>query len=211
MISDLHMHPLDHKYYFTMADGFSKIVLDEKDKKRIREVVDWCYHERKLDAIALTDHDMIQASIFALEYVKDAGYNMEVITGLECSVRDHAISIGDDEIHLLCLGINKAPKYNIVTHVDTMIDAVHEIGGVVIMAHPYKYPKTFERYCHLLDGYEYLNSDYPPFDEGREILREKGLVLREFYNSDFHYKGEFPNLPSKRLHTNNYEKNPLFG
>ena len=63
MLSDLHIHPLGHKYYFNMADRFDKVVLDGSDKQAIRDIVDWCSSERGLDAIALTDHDMIQASL----------------------------------------------------------------------------------------------------------------------------------------------------
>ena len=205
MKSDWHIHPLDHKYYFNMTSGFADVILDEEDKKNIRDVVDWCYHDRGLDSIALTDHDMIQASLYAVDYVKEAGLPIEIITGAECSVRDPESRIGDDEVHLLCLGISELPKYSGNTTVEKMISSVHELGGFVIMPHPFQYPDSFFRYVHLLDGYEYRNGNHDPFDEGKKYLDTRVFSIRAFNNSDFHYRGEFPNTDSNVLQYNYYE------
>ena len=94
-----------------------------------------------------------------------------------------------------------------------MIEKVRKLGGYVIMSHPIKYPKSFKRYCHLLDGYEYLNSYYKPFDEGREILLKNNLSLYEYCNSDYHYEsgGIFVEANSPFLHCNYYEGSVLYG
>ena len=210
MISDLHIHPLGHKYYSTMIEGFSKVILDEGDKADIRAVVNWCCHERKLNAIALTDHDMIQASLYAREYAKQAELPIEIITGAECSVSDPNEAKGDDEVHLLCLCIEKLPPYNYQTPVDKMIETVREMGGYIIMSHPIKYPRSFFRYAHLLDGYEYLNSNNLPFDEGKKYIELNRLQICAFSNSDFHYDGvELPNADCETLHSNHYGERVL--
>lgn len=211
MTSDLHIHPLEHKYYFAMIEGFSKVVLDDEDKRAIREVVNWCLYIRGLNAIALTDHDMIQASLYAAEYVKEAALPIEIITGAECSVCDPHADTEDDEIHLLCLQISKLPKYNSRTPVDKLIQAVHELGGYVVMSHPIQYPQSFYRYCHLLDGYEYSSGNKPPFDEGKEYAALHSLPIRLFCNSDFHYTGVFPAFDAVELQSNYYEGDVLKG
>ena len=203
MKSDLHMHPLSHKYYFNMIDGFSGVALDDEDRCNIRNVVDWCCYDRGLDTIALTDHDMIQASLYAEDYVAYSGVPIRIITGVECTVRD-PLSY-DQEVHLLCLGLYQLPKYTSRTPVDRMIQRVHDMGGTVIMSHPIIYPDSFYRYCHLLDGYEYRNSDKAPFDDGIEHLDSIGLNLRTYSNSDFHYEGALPTANAVHLHHNDFE------
>lgn len=207
--SDLHMHPLGHKYYFSMACDFDEVKLDLNDKQSIREIVDWCYHDRGLNAIALTDHDMMQASLFAREYVAQEGLPIEIITGAECTVNDPKGNRIGGEVHLLCLGIDKLPKYDASTSVEKMIYAVHEIGGTVIMSHPIIYPESFPRYCHLLDGYEYKNSDYLDFDEGKKYVDQNGVQIQAYENSDYHYYGEFVRVDSPILHCNYYSDHPL--
>ncbi len=206
MVADLHIHPLSHKYYFSMMDGFSEIVLDDEDKKNIRDVVDWCLSVRHLDCIALTDHDMIQASIYAREYVAQQNLPIEIITGAECTVRDPAMRFGQDEIHLLCLGLEKLPVYNRDTTVEKMIEKVNNLGGTVIMSHPIVYPSSFFRCCHLpLAGYEYRNSDKEPFDEGKKYIDSRVFNIKAYNNSDFHYRGDFPSADSRVLHHNEYD------
>ncbi len=209
MKADLHIHPLTHKYYFAMMDGFSEIVLDDEDKKNIRDVVDWCINERRLDCIALTDHDMIQASIYAREYVAQKNLPIQIITGAECTVHDPDIRFEQDEVHLLCLGLETLPIYNHDTSVERMIEEVKKLGGTVIMSHPIVYPESFFSYCHLLDGYEYRNSDKEPFDEGKKYVDSRVFNMKAYNNSDFHYRGEFPPADSRVLHSNEYNGDVL--
>ncbi len=201
MKSDLHMHALCHKYFdlFYAISAFRSVVLDEEDKRRIREIVNWCVRVRKLGAIALTDHDMIQSGLYAAEYVRQEALPIEIVTGAECSVCD---PFSGDEVHLLCLGIDKLPKYTTETSVDRMITAVRDMGGYVVMSHPFVYPGSFVRYCHMLDGYEYRNGGNPPFEEGKAYAAEHGLIIRAYSNSDFHYEGVLPEADSPLLQCN---------
>ncbi len=89
-----------------------------------------------------------------------------------------------------------------------MISAVHDLGGYVIMSHPIIYSDSFFRYCHMLDGHEYRNSDRPPFDEGKEFLAENGISLRAYCNSDFHYEGVLEEPGSSLLQCNVFESSP---
>ena len=204
------MHPLGHKYYYTLDGGNPNVVLDLNDKQCIRDVVDWCYHVRGLGCIALTDHDMIQASLYCAEYVKEIGYPMEVITGAECSVCNPHLEIGHDGVHLLCLGITSLPPYNPRTSVSKMIEAVHDVGGYVIMSHPIEYPESFKRYAHLLDGYEYQNGNHFDFEDGAKILKSQGLEIKAFNNSDYHYGGvQFGKMDHLNLPYNIYIDDPL--
>ena len=215
MKSDLHIHPLGDKYADNIwIDDISKVVLDDEDKERIRAVVDWCYYTRGLDAIALTDHDMIQSSLYAMEYVSRAALPIKIIPGAECTVRstDPEVPLGKDEVHLLCLGIHALPAYKVrETSVSKMIHAVQALGGFVIMSHPVDYPWSFRRYWHLLDGYEYRNSHRPPFDEGKQIVGNRAYPAA-FCNSDFHYFGdEVPLASDKKLIENYYQTDALQG
>ena len=215
MKSDLHMHPLGDTYSENIEiDDLTKVVLNNEDKRRIRAVVDWCCYDRKLDAIALTDHDMIQASLYAKEYVKQGRIPIEIITGAECTVCDTNPDIppGKDEVHLLCLGINALPAYSVrKTSVPKMIRAVHELGGFVIMSHPMNYPWSFRNYWHLLDGYEHRNDHRLAFDEGRQIVGNRASPIA-FCNSDFHYwGGVLPAENLESLNTNYYEVDILRG
>ncbi|MDL2253677.1 PHP domain-containing protein [Ruminococcaceae bacterium OttesenSCG-928-I18] len=212
MTSDLHIHPLDHTYYFNMEqEDLHKVTLNDTDKENILNVVKFCCYERKLDTIALTDHDMIQGSLEAAEMVKREGIPINIVTGAECSVFDPYGEEDNKEIHILCLGIQKLPRYNIETPVDELIAAARRLGAYIIMAHPAKYPEGFKRYCALLDGFEFLNSDYAPFENGKAILAKRGISLRPYNGSDFHYRGELPPVSSSVWHSNTYETDPLRG
>lgn len=199
--ADLHMHPLDHCYYGGQSD-LSGIVLHERDKQAVREVVDWCVQMRKLDIIALTDHDMIQASLYARDYVHELGLPVKIVTGAECEVIDPKDNAPMQLVHLLCLNLPALPHYSWQTTVPEMIRMVKGMGGTVIMSHPIYYPASFARYAHLLDGYEYRNGRNQPFEEGKELVRRYSLAAQPFANSDFHYSGSVVSAASDRLQQN---------
>lgn len=212
MKSDLHIHSLGDKYADDInIDDFSKVVLDDDDKNRIRTVVDWCCHNRGLDAVALTDHDMIQGSLYAAEYVKLTGLPIKIITGAECTVFDDTVPLGKSEVHLLCLGIDELPQYDRWTPVPTFIRRAHQLGAFVIMSHPIDSPDSFKCCWHLLDGYEYKNGHRLSFDKGKRIIGHREIPIA-FCNSDFHYEGgDLPTTDLDKLNSNYYEVDPLRG
>ena len=199
MTFDLHIHPLNHKYYHQSAIDYVSVILDEEDKACIRAVVDWCCHVRKLDAISLTDHDMLQAGLYARDYVAQSNLSIRIVPGAECEVCDPQSQRHTQPIHLLCLGIETLPRYSWRTSVSEMISMVHKQGGIVILSHPVYYPQTFYRYCHLLDGYEYKNGEAGVFEDGKQFLSTRICDCKPYCNSDFHYEGVLPSVASPRL------------
>ena len=65
------------------------------------------------------------------------------------------------------------------------------------MAHPVMYPHIFEKYKSLFDGYDMQSGTTPAF-------LQRGSMLRQFTNSDFHYSGIFPNALAPILWTNKF-------
>lgn len=178
---DLHTHPLNHKYYGVRYP--ESIALTDQDKVKIEKFVNWCKDIRGLDAVALTDHDMIQSGVYA----KTLDLGIEIITGAECQVY-----YDDEYVHILCLGITELPKYNWNSDPLDLIKSAHSIGGRCIMSHPMRSTQAFERCFEVLDGYEFINGGYKnvehgTFYHGKEFLECLGHPLKPYTNSDFHY------------------------
>ncbi|WP_339106051.1 PHP domain-containing protein [Haloterrigena salinisoli] len=101
-----------------------------------------------LDGIAVTDHD----TLANVDAVRDAApADLEVIAGVEVTTT---------EGHLLALDVTEAPPR---TDPLTVIDRVHEQGGVAVLSHPFdtlrQYYKTdLEALADVVDGIEAMNS-----------------------------------------------------
>lgn len=206
---DFHSHPLSHKYY-PDRDGHNRdIILSEDDKKDIRSYVDWCINERKLDVIAITDHDLIQSSLYAKKYAKKNHLPIKVVTGAECEVFIFdenydgivkSIWKSYNYCHILVLGVSFIPYHKIYMtelEFESWANEIRDIGGIVVMSHPSLSPLVFYTIAQYLDGFELLNRDYFKFSEGRDYSNMNNLNLKTFMNSDYHYYGEFsnPKLP----------------
>ena len=105
--ADLHMHT-------TASDG----------KLTVKELLNFVTKKRKhLTAIAITDHDTLDASLWA--YERKTFYPFDIIPGVEVSSRDG---------HVLALWVTK-PIQRDMDLADT-VAAVHEAGGLAVLAHP---------------------------------------------------------------------------
>lgn len=82
--------------------------------------------KRGLNGIAVTDHDSLGGSRAARRIIKDLNFEMIVIPGVEVTT-----SRG----HLLALGINELPERGLTPEETT--EAVHDLGGITIVPHPY--------------------------------------------------------------------------
>src|SRR5690606_38677092 len=105
--ADLHMHT-------TASDG----------KPAVKELLNFvANHLKHLNVIAITDHDALDASLWA--YEPTSFYPYDIIPGVEVSSRDG---------HILALWVTESikPDMNLV---DT-IAAIHELGRLAILAHP---------------------------------------------------------------------------
>ncbi|MBZ0288883.1 MAG: PHP domain-containing protein, partial [Anaerolineae bacterium] len=106
--ADLHMHT-------TASDGTA----------HVREVLDYVAEQRKLDVIAITDHDVMDASLWAYEH--RAHYPFDIIPGMEVTSADG---------HVLALWVTKPIRKGLSLAATTA--AIHEQGGLAILAHPFE-------------------------------------------------------------------------
>lgn len=104
--ADLHIHT-------TASDGLFTV----------REVLDHVARESKLNVIAITDHDVLDASLWA--YARRDRYPFEIVPGVEVSSADG---------HVLALWVTQAipPRMSL----SETAAAIHEQGGIAILAHP---------------------------------------------------------------------------
>lgn len=110
MFIDLHMH---EKRY-------------SKDSFLSLEEMVAIARKRGLDAICITDHDSMGIREYAAEYAEKTGF--PIFVGIEY------YSLQGD---ILAFGIDEYPEERI--DAQAFIDAVHEQGGVVISAHPFRH------------------------------------------------------------------------
>lgn len=105
--ADLHMHT-------TASDGVATVT----------ELLNFVAQNRKLDVIAITDHDNLDASLWA--YERRHFYPFDIIP---------AVEVSSCEGHILALWVTKPIKRD-MDLVDT-IAAIHEQGGLAVLAHPF--------------------------------------------------------------------------
>ncbi|MFN8375193.1 MAG: PHP-associated domain-containing protein [Anaerolineae bacterium] len=104
--ADLHMHT-------KASDGLPTV----------QQLLDHVARKTNLDVIAVTDHDVLDASLWA--YEQRANYAFDIIPGVEITTR---------EGHVLGLWVTK-PIPRRMSLKETAA-AVHEQGGLAILAHP---------------------------------------------------------------------------
>ena len=111
--ADLHIHTL-------ASDGTAGIV----------EILDHVERATRLDVIAITDHERIDAALAAQALARDRGLRVEVIVGEEISTRGG---------HLLGLFLREPVRP--WQSLRASVSAIHEQGGLAIAAHPlFPYP-----------------------------------------------------------------------
>ncbi|MDF1533826.1 MAG: PHP domain-containing protein [Methanosarcinaceae archaeon] len=102
-----------------------------------------------LDGIAVCDHDTIEGGIACAKRAKELGTDLIVIPGIE---------VMSSKGHILVIGINE----NIEPHLslEKTIERARELGGVVIIPHPFKLTSHGIGYVEGLDidAVETLNS-----------------------------------------------------
>ena len=106
--ADLHVHTL-------ASDGTSGIV----------EILDYAERQAKLDVIAITDHERIDAALAARALARDRGMHVEVVVGEEIT------TLGG---HLLGLFLEE--RVRPLRSLRSTIATIHDQGGLAIPAHP---------------------------------------------------------------------------
>lgn len=132
-----------------------------------------------LDGIAICDHDTTKGSQEAQRLVKEKGYDLLVIPGIEVTTTQG---------HLLLLGTNEEIPKN--SEPEEVIRLARERDCLVIAPHPYKgFPKSLGDVSGLdVDAVETLNSRYilGRFNKKAEKMAEE-LDLPMVGNSDAHF------------------------
>jgi len=104
--ADVHMHT-------KASDGLATV----------QQVLDYVEAWGALDVIAITDHDVLDASLWA--YSHRGRYPFDIIPGVEVTAR---------EGHVVALWVTQPiPKR---LSVKETVSAIHEQGGIAILAHP---------------------------------------------------------------------------
>ena len=162
MLIDLHIHEKQFS-----KDSF--LALEE-----IVEIA----KEKGLDAICITDHDSMGLREYAAEYTKKTGF--PVFVGIEF------YSLQGD---ILAFGIDSYPEERVSAQ--EFIDYVHEQGGVVIAAHPFRHNRRgLEDNLATLkgvDAIEILNGSTMPDATIMAVQYAKKYGFATTGGSDCHY------------------------
>ncbi|AAB90733.1 MULTISPECIES: PHP domain-containing protein [Archaeoglobus] len=106
--------------------------------------------EKKLEVIAITDHDTVQGSLEAIDIVKEEHLPLKVLPGCEVTA-----STG----HVLVYGITKdiEPRMS----VEETCKIARELGGVCFLAHPFDFIRKGSvrlKDFKMVDGIETFNA-----------------------------------------------------
>lgn len=151
--ADIHMHT-------TSSDGFATV----------KEVLNHITHMGRLNVIAITDHDVMDSSLWAYEHRDD--YPFDIIPGVEVSSAEgHVLALW--VMHPIAKGLS----------LKETVSAIHQQGGMAILAHP------FELVVSVDTCYRYLRNP--------EIVREAAVDAIEVYNAGTVTPGN--NLLARRM------------
>lgn len=178
---DFHCHPLSHRYYF---QGLAPKSLTDYDKAAVERMIQDGIR-RGLDGIALTDHNMATGSFYGKWWAEKERLPIKVITGAE-----YSLLYDGAEIHILGLGIEDHLEHSIHLEPRALIDKIHDVGGIAVLAHPHYYNiSVYEELAELVDGIEYYNGVNASINPDNRYFRRMEMDnysgLRT-YGSDFH-------------------------
>lgn len=167
--ADLHMHT-------SASDGTADAP----------KLLDYVARRGHLDVIAITDHDVIDASLWA--YSQQGRYPFDIVPGMEVTCYQNQ--------HMLALWVTEGIPMGMSLHETAA--AVHEQGGLAILAHPFEIMISFRAFWrHLLhsevlirtgiDGIEVFNAG--TLTPGNNLLARhmcQKLGMPAVANSDAH-------------------------
>lgn len=122
----------------------------------VQAVLEHIAQRTQLNVVAITDHDTLDASLWAYEH--QHLYPFEIVPGVEVSSRGG---------HILALWVtNPIPAR---MSLEETVTAIHEQGGVAIIAHPYEMLVSLEAVRRYL--------------REPEVLKASGLDAIEVHNA----------------------------
>jgi len=178
---DCHTHPLSHKYYY---QGIYPSILDAEYYECIRQVLEMGI-ERKLQAIAITDHDSAISGLWARQYAMDNQLPLIVLPGCECE-----IVFQDEYVHILALNIKQPVIFLPTTEPVELVGRIKKQGGVAVLSHPQCYPiSIYQALKGIVDGIEMRNGaqEYHGAQSFQSILDQDGYKGLRLHNSDYHF------------------------
>lgn len=119
-LADLHIHSM-----YSKEDSVSKFPLWKLKRMTVEAILKMA-KKRGLSAIAITDHDNIEASFEAEKLAKRDG--ITIIPAIEISTKDG---------HILAYGVKKNIKPKMSAK--ATIEEIHRQGGLAVAAHPFSY------------------------------------------------------------------------
>ncbi|NHI92935.1 MAG: PHP domain-containing protein [Candidatus Lokiarchaeota archaeon] len=144
-----------------------------------------------IDVIAITDHDTMGAIKPAMKFLKTCnkkyGKNLILIPAEEIRVKGN--------IEILAYFINEQIKPNL--SLEETIDKIHEQGGLIALAHPFRPPLYYKKNVKILqnyklDGIEIWNFGFPPFLNERSCALAKNFPkLFRIGGTDAHFYWQF--------------------
>lgn len=162
---DLHIHTI-----------YSK-VLNLLDSSITFEDIISQAREKKLNGVAITDHNSLKGAMKFKKYVRRKDIKLLVIPGEEIKTRE-----GD----VLALGVEREIKPGL--DLDETLDLIKKYGGISIAAHPYLRGMgegNVRRY--KFDGIEVYNSNLPLKHNLKAYSLSEELGLSKTAGSDAHF------------------------
>lgn len=134
--------------------------------------------KRRLDGVAITDHDTIDGALKILEKT-----DLIVIPGIEVSsLSGHVIGLNVNEVIPQGLSFEET------------VDKIHDVGGIAVACHPAAFFKgNLEKYANAkFDAVEVINSSAFPFKYAvkRSMELALNLGIAQVAGSDAHYGPE---------------------
>lgn len=136
LIADLHVHS-NHS-----SDGVDSV------KALIAAAL-----EKGLNCISITDHNTVNGSLEAMEYVEEEHIPITVIPGVEISTSDG---------HMLAYGITRDVDRGMEMKETAIL--VRKLGGISAIAHPFRFHKhgivAFWKVISVVDAIEVFNAKF---------------------------------------------------
>jgi predicted metal-dependent phosphoesterase TrpH len=166
MLFDLHMHTTRHSPD-SMMDPFVMV-------RRAQEI--------GLDGVVITEHDKLWTDS-ELEELRRAAPGLVVLAGIEVS---------SQEGHFLVYGVTDPSRVRPGIGVAALCREVHQQGGVVVAAHPFRWGQPFDDILSEeqpeLDGLEMMSSNMDADCRRRTAEVQQRTQLAGLGNSDAHHE-----------------------
>jgi len=135
--------------------------------------------------LVITDHDSINGSVHARDYAARNNFNIEIPISAE-----YLTDIGDIVV------VNLPKNFQKIFNYKKLCRTVKNLGGYVILPHPFKGHKLNNIEFTYIDYVEIFNSRCSIQENEKAILFAKSINSKFIYASDAHLLSEIDNVIS---------------